>query len=118
MQYTITKMFGTAQSTNPETLLEEKFTDLNEAKSFIQEKMKEDSNLKIKSIYRLYNDLDILVEEFDSTKVQMSSQEAESSSQGKGSGVSFRPTPFNTSPRPGGPPKWLKSDDEEDKDKK
>lgn len=94
----------------------ESFKDIPSAKAFIEAKMRENINLKIKVIYRLY-EWDDLLEEFDSEKAafNQSTSGSSDSSGGRGKGASFRPTPLNTTARPpGSPPNWLKDDDEEE----
>lgn len=100
-----------------ERFLSQSFRDANTAKSFIQEKLQEQSLMGVAVIYRLY-DFDELVQEFDSTKIEnttSSSQEATSS--GKGTGANFSPSPLSTKPRPGGMPHSSWRDDEDKKGK-
>lgn len=109
--YKITKQYGRGS----ETSLPERFKELNEAKSFVNEKLQEDAAMGVKATYRIYED-DEVHSEYDSSNITLSREES-SSSQGKGSGSSFSPTPFSTAPRPSGTPqKWIK--DEGDGDKK
>jgi len=93
------------------------FSDVNDAKMFIRNKLAEDLRLKVDVRYQLREGFDIL-QEFSQQDAQ---DGGSSSSSGSGppqrsSGQSFQPTPFNSAPRPTGmPPNWMKDDD---KDKK
>lgn len=98
-------------------LLSAQFKDLADAKLFIERKLVNDASQHSRVIYRLY-DMDVLIKEYDSAKEPVQSDQAatQQGSQGKGSGASFRPTPFNTTPRPAGTPqKWIIDPDEEEK---
>ncbi len=95
------------------------FKTLADAQLFIESKMVQDAGMKLTVVYRLY-DLGELVKEYDPGKgmpASGQSQEQAQGSQGKGSTAAFRPTPFNTAPRPAGTPqRWLVNpEDEEDK---
>lgn len=116
MSYKITVQYARDKTELP---LKEEFEDLKEAKKFISEKINQEAVLKTKVIYRLYQNYDQLIEEFDSTKIEISSSAKDSqSSQGKSSKAGFKPTPFNMTPTPPGlPKKWL-IDEDDDKDKK
>lgn len=108
----------TAQYVGARELPAEQFNDLNQAKAFIEAKIRDNNLHKVKVIYRLY-EWDDLLQEFDPSKMDTSDSPDSSSgaSSGGGKGASFRPTPLNTAPRPpGSPPNWLK-EDENDKDK-
>lgn len=97
------------------------FKTINEAKIFIQEKLTDDAILKVNATYRIYEGMD-LMEEFDQSKLikQDSSQDSsDSSSQQRGSGQTFTPTPFNMTPQPKGLPRnWIKEEDNKEDDKK
>lgn len=98
-------------------ILSAQFRDLADAKLFIERKLANDTSQPSKMIYRLY-DMDELIKEYDPVKEPAQSGQAKTQqgSQGKGSGASFRPTPFNTTPRPAGSPqKWIIDPDEEEK---
>lgn len=113
MLYKITKSYGRGA----EQELPKKFATIHEAKNFIAETIQTDQAMKVAVIYRIYEGADF-IEEFDSTKVQASSpiQDEHSHGGGKSSSATFKPTPFNTAPRPTGMPKnWYKDDDKEDK---
>lgn len=114
-QYTITKQYARG----PESPLPEKFTDLHQAKTFIQKKLAEDASLNVKVLYRLFED-DFLHSEYDQSKLEVSSTQSSEDSQGKGNAVSFRPTPLSTTPRPPGTPanNWVVDKSDEKKDKK
>jgi hypothetical protein len=112
--YKVTKKYGRG----PETQVGS-YKTIQEAKTVIQEKLGEDSNLGIKAIYCLYEGID-LIEEWDQSKLIKSEEEAEGSSTGgqqRGSGQSFSPSPFNTSPMPRGLPRgWNQGGSGEDED--
>jgi hypothetical protein len=99
------------------------FKALTDAQLFIENKMAQDAQMKLTVIYRLY-DLGELVKEYDPGKGVPASgkpqEQQAQGSQGKGSTASFRPTPFNTAPRPTGTPqRWLiNPEDEDNKDGK
>jgi hypothetical protein len=96
------------------------FKHLNEAKIHAEHAIEESAAMKIKVIYRIY-EFDDLLETLDSSTIQpasSSSSESGNSSGGKQSGATFKPTPFEMAPRPGGtPPKWLIDPEEDDKNK-
>ncbi len=115
MLYQVTKQY-----TRGGEFLDAEFADLEEARFFIQAKMADDARFKVKVIYRIKNGVDV-IQVFDPDDASTTGQTAQGQSQGQGqqsSNVSsFRPTPFNASPRPkGSPPPWWK--DEEDGKKK
>lgn len=115
MLYRVTNKYG--RSGHEKEL--RKFQTIDEAKNFIKDELSNAASLKINVSFFLYEGID-LIEEFDATKAEEISQadEASSGAGGKGSGASFRPTPFNTSPSPKGMPKhWLKNGDEDDEKK-
>ena|SRR5579862_9867172 len=94
------------------------FTQVEEARSFIKEKLTDDAALKVRVIYRIYEFTDLL-EEFDPDKLGTSSGATQSSagSQGKSSEASFRPTPLSTAPRPAGMPQNWRVDKDKDDEK-
>jgi hypothetical protein len=119
-RFKVTKQYGRG----PETSLDKRFGQLQDAQSFVNEMLIEDVSLNVQATYRIY-EFDEVQAEYDSSKVDVSTlapkqTENASGSQGKGSTASFRPTPLNTTPRPPGtPPNWMKNDgDEEEKEKK
>jgi hypothetical protein len=114
--FVVTKRFGRA-----ETRVKE-FTQELAAESFILEKLREDRSFKLMATYCLYEGADLLKEytqdniPVDTASDESAAADASSASQ-KGSGQSFRPTPFNTSPRIG-PQSWIsKDEDNKEKDK-
>ena len=116
MLYQVKKQFGR----NAETLVQS-FMKLDEAKQFMQSCAEADAGMKIAVVYRLYDDLEAIIQEMDTTNMPTSTSPNESSggSQGQGKAASFRPTPFNMTLAPKGTvPKWVKDEGEgEDKDK-
>lgn len=112
MHYKVTSQYVGAREIDAE-----QFSDLNKAKAFIENKLRENANLKLKVIYRLY-EWDDLIQEFDPSKMEeMTGSSGESGSQGKGQGARFSPTPLQTSPRPPGMPPSSFKDDDDDKKK-
>jgi hypothetical protein len=95
------------------------FDDLNDARLFIDLKLAEDLKLKVKIKYFIIEYGEI-IEEFEAGQVGSSTASpnytaTDQGSQGAGSGASFRPTPFNTAPRPTGTaPRWLKEDNDKE----
>ncbi|VVC74938.1 hypothetical protein AQUSIP_02120 [Aquicella siphonis] len=88
------------------------FMDLNDAKLFIEKKLEVDARISVKVDYFISRSNEIIAT-FEADKI-LASRTQEDSGAGKGSSASFRPTPFNTAPRPPGTPqKWIKEDDEE-----
>lgn len=94
------------------------YKDIAAAKAEIQDKLAYDASLKIKVIYRLYDDFDV-IEIFDPDKIEAPTDtktSASQDSQGQGARHSG-PTPFNTAPRPAGIPRtWGNADDKKDKE--
>jgi hypothetical protein len=113
MAYKVTRQY----SRGPETTLQT-FKTLEEAKAFAQEKLSADAGMGVKSLYRIYDVIDELLEELDSTNIA-STATLESSSGtagGAGKGANFRPSPLSTTARPRGMPQhWSKDDDKKDK---
>lgn len=121
MSYYITKQY---QQRGGE-IKEESFNTLEDAKKAIQEKLIYDRQLKITTVYRLYNFIDELQGVFDVNSIEettSSSGSTGSDSEGGSGGKrsNFNPTPFNMAPRPASVPhNWVKDEDEEeDKEKK
>lgn len=118
MHYKVTSQYAGARE-----LPTEQYDDINKAKAYIENKLRENAALKLKVIYRLY-EWDDLLQEFDPSKMdpaKLSSEgsDSDNQSQGQGKGSSFSPSPLPTSPRPPGmPASSFKRDDEKDKDKK
>lgn len=102
------------------------FNELNKAKEYVENKLKEDGALSVKVIYRIYefvNFEESLIQEYDPSKInslfphRLIPSKEEQSSQGKTSSTSFRATPFNVTLKPAGlPQKWVVN--EEDKKNK
>jgi hypothetical protein len=115
MIYRVTKQYS--GSTEQDC---QRFKSFVEAKTFVNESAATDAEMKIKVVYRIYEFDDIMLS-VDSASIvpaaPSSSNASESTAGGISSGASFKPTPFEMSPRPKGtPPKWI-IDPEEDKDK-
>ena len=116
MQFQVKKQYGRGNELDCA-----EFENLNDAKAFIKEKMAEDLALNMKVIYRIYEFFDC-IEEFDPEKMKRENiaktGPAENNTQGdQGKGSGFKPTPFNTAPRPSGVPHKWNVDEDEDKDK-
>lgn len=114
MLYRVTKSYAG----RPEQEVQ-RFKTIHSAKEFISDEIESAILMKIHLIFRIYEGVD-LMETYDSTKPhpELKKAEAGSESGSKGSGASFRPTPFNTAPTPGGLPKrWLKDAEDEEDDK-
>ena len=109
--FRVTKQFPNGPELDPRA-----FMDREVAEQYIQGKLTEDAGFRLKTVYKLYDDLDHLLKTF-STEAVDAPPPSDSGSK-PGSGQRFSPTPFNTSPRPGGiPPSSFRKDDDEDKDK-
>lgn len=105
MYYQVKKQYGRGSES-----LCASFSDLNDAKLFVEAKLTADLGINV-VIYRIYEGADI-IEVYDPEKRQASAAQTEGS-QGQTSTSGFRPSPFNTAPRPTGmPQKWLKDDEE------
>jgi len=94
------------------------FSNINEAKLFIQENLHAEAAMNVQVIYRLYEYFDLL-QEFTAADLDSLGQDDEQGSggQSKSSTQTFKPTPFNTTPRPlGTPPKWLIDDEDKNED--
>jgi hypothetical protein len=114
--FVVTKRFGRS-----ETRLRD-FNKETDANQFIQEQLQDDIRFKLMATYGLYEGADLLKEFTQKDAIQESSSDSSgeggTNGQSTGSRSSFSPTPFNTTPRPGGmPPNWIKGE-EEDKEKK
>lgn len=112
MTFKVTKQYGRGSDS-----FCAEFGDLNDAKTYIAEKLEPEAKMGVKVTYRIYEFGELLAE-FDPTKIPQTKSstpaQTEQGSSGKGSGSTFSPTPFATAPRPSGtPPKWIKDDDEE-----
>jgi hypothetical protein len=93
------------------------FSNLNDAKLFIEAKLVADTKLDDNLKYIIF-DNNIFLEEWDQGAIGEIKKQTQDI-QGKARAVSFRPTPLNTSPRPpGSPPPWvIDLDDEKDDEK-
>ena len=107
MRYKVTRQFrGAAEAQCAQ------FKDPTDARFFIEKKLVDDAAMKVSATYRLY-EFDEVLAEYDPSKAGVILEQT-SDSQGKGSSAGFRPTPFNTAPKPAGmPQKWGKDEDEE-----
>ena len=95
-----------------------RFSDRTDAELFIQSKVESDKQLKLNVTYRLYDGTRLLETYVDLPVDGFSGPAGESSSSGRGSGATFRPTPFNAAPRPSGVPhNWLKDEDKKSDEK-
>ena len=81
------------------------FVDEIDAKQFVCEKSEKDHQLKVNTVYRLYQGA-VLLETFNSSEVESGG----SAGGGKGSSYSSAPTPFSTNLNPGGMPKSWRDD--------
>lgn len=112
--FVVTKRFGRI-----ETRVNE-FKQYNEAERFILEKLREDIQFKLMATYCLYEGADILREftqaDAEADTESGASSDSSGSEGGKGTGKSFAPTPFSTSPRLG-PHTWIKDDNKDEEDK-
>lgn len=112
MNFKVTRQYGTGSEQDYKT-----FNELKIATQFAEEQAHSDAAMKIKVIYRVY-DFDDIKFEINSSNLPDAKSQAESAqgSQGKQTGSSFSPTPFNTSPRPSGTPHgWVKDEEEKKK---
>lgn len=112
--FAVTKKFGRQENRIKD------FPKEAEAIEFIMDKLREDIRFKIMASYCLYEGADLLREytHADVAVETPAATEESGGSAGKGSGRSFAPTPFATTPRVG-PQSWIREDDdkknEEDK---
>lgn len=114
--FTVTKRFSRSE------MPERGFTTQQDAEDFIYEKLREDIKFKLTATYCLYaSESGDLLKEFTQRDVPSalsdSSSGVEYSSGQKGSGQTFSPSPFSSSPRPGGMPQnWTNKDKDDKKD--
>jgi hypothetical protein len=109
MLFKVTKQYGRGAET-----IAESFSDLAKARAFMQHEAKKDAQMKIQTLYRIY-EFDEVVEELDTAKMDTTPQQSEQNSDSSaGKGAGFRPTPLGTSPKPKGSV-HQKPDDEEEK---
>jgi len=103
----------------PETPLAE-FKYVDDAKIFIEQKLRADAALNVKATYLLC-EFDEVIDKIGPNRMPASSNQGQAQGdqgQGQGKSVSFRPTPFNTTPRPpGSPPNWMREDKDDDDEK-
>lgn len=114
MIYKVTKRYGRGPETQAGT-----FKTIPEAKAFIKTAIEEDRKLKLAVTYSIYEGAD-LVEEIDSSKMEEpahSEQSESQSSQSKGTGQRFSPSPLSTRPLPKGMPQPSWKDEEEENNK-
>lgn len=112
--FVVTKRFGRNETRVGDFRVEQ------DAIAAIMEKLKEDRHFKLMATYCLYEGADLL-KEYTQQDIPASRDDhstADSAGSQKGSGKTFAPTPFNTTPRLG-PQSWVKDDttNEDDKDK-
>ena len=115
MLYRVTKQFPRGPEID-----QQKFMKREQAELFIQEKLAEDARFKLLTIYRLYDDLDMLLKEYAAAETDSPDPRNSGGAAGSpGSSQSFSPTPFNTAPRPGGlPPSSFRDVGSKGEDKK
>jgi len=92
------------------------FNQLAEANKFIKEKLAIDANMKISTVYRIYQYGDLVdewtVDRWQKESIAEKELDNESSASQAGKQSSFRPSPLSTSPRPPGiPPSSFKDED-------
>tara|TARA_R110000868_G_scaffold74514_4_gene215435 strand:- start:145 stop:504 length:360 start_codon:yes stop_codon:yes gene_type:complete len=112
--YKVTKQFGGGREQPCH-----QFKTLPEAQKHAADSVENNVAMKIKAVFRIY-EFDDLIETVDTdsyvpptSSVNISN---DSSQGGKQSGATFKPTPFEMSPRPKGTaPKWIIDSDEETK---
>lgn len=112
--FVVTKRFGRGAETRVK-----EFTKEPEAIQFIMEKLKEDQQFKVVAIYGLHEGADLVREftESDLPPDTTSHQDSDNSSASqRGSGQTFNPSPFNTTPRIG-PQTGLRDVPKDDEDK-
>lgn len=86
-----------------------RFIDLKDAELFIEDKLTQTTAITTYYIF----DNDILTAELNQ-RIKKQAAPAGEGSQGKGNVSSFKPTPFNTAPRPqGSPPAWFKDENDD-----
>ena len=92
------------------------FDDTNDVKLFMDAKLEQDASLKVNVIYRLYKGPEKL-ETFNSSESNsLSGESPASQGTSAATGSTFRPTPFNTAPKPAGSPqKWVNDKDDNKK---
>lgn len=104
--YRVTKQFARGVETTLQT-----FPRREAAEAFIQDKLIEDARMKVQTIYRVYDDLDEMMREFNTADISANSGATayQVSGQSTGRAQSFNPTPFNTTPQPTSIPRsWVK----------
>lgn len=112
MIYKVTKQYGKG----PETI-DKGFTTQQEAEEHAKAAAETDASMKIQVVYRVYEFDDVLKEintDYLIAAIKEGEHTAGGSGSGKGQSISFKPTPFNTTPRPkGGPQGWVKDEDDD-----
>lgn len=108
MQYKVTQQYQRGLEQTAKT-----FVKAADARAYIQEQAAYNASMKVQVVYRLY-DFDDLIAEVDSAtfKPEAPASDEGGGSAGKGSGSNFRPSPLQTTLRPGGMPNHWKDDDE------
>jgi hypothetical protein len=108
MQYKVTQQYQRGLEQSAKTFVKEA-----DARAYMQEQLAYNASMKIQVVFRLY-DFDDVMAEMDSTNFKpeaAASGESSGASSGKSSGANFRPSPLQTSLRPGGMPNNWKDDD-------
>lgn len=119
MQYKITQQYGRDEHGPQKPIAE--FDQFNDAQLFIEKvKIPVDLEKNEKIIYRIFDGSMDLLKEYNPNKTDFAKtstgETSSSASQGTSSSASFRPTPFNTAPRPTGTPqKWISDQDDKKK---
>lgn len=108
MRYKVTKQYARGAESQFA-----QFTEINEAKFFVEAKLQADAALNVKVIYRIF-EVTELVAEYDPSQPGTTSSQT-SGTQGKSSEASFRPSPLNTTARPAGMTQNWKFDKDDDK---
>ncbi len=113
MLFKVTKQFDKGREAQERDFMERTLAD-----KYIMECIANDMLFKVKTTYRLYDDLETLLKTYTQEEIeaaQMRSSQATGTTGQAGRSSSFSPTPFNTAPQPTSLPRsWVR---DEDKDK-
>ncbi len=112
MAYKVKKQYGRG----PEIFCES-FKQLADAKKYVDEKLAEEAAMSVNVVYKIYDAIDEIVEEFDSNTYKPAPSSSEQGSQSAGQSAGSRPTPLATAPRPPGMPQSWRTDEDKKKDK-
>lgn len=108
LPFKVTKRYGKGGDTQVAM-----FKELTDATFFIEKKLADDAALKVKITYQILDGFDVM-KTFEPIEEGAGGQASGGGASSAGSSAGFRPTPFNTSPRPGGVPHgWLPKDDDD-----